>query len=93
MGSGHTLDEVLDMTFDQIQLSAYCITKVKIDFLNGLVEPIMGAMGVDYKPASTDQGNKPKKKKSKRASMSDEDKVTMENNKLLGLASMGIPVL
>lgn len=86
MGSGMSLDQILDMTFDQIQLSAMCIVKVKVEFLNSIVEPLMGAFGADYKPAST---SGPAKKTTKTT----EDKLTAEKNKLLGLASMGIPVL
>lgn len=91
MGSGLSLDQILDMTFDQIQLSAGSIVKVKVDFLNSIVEPLMGAFGADYKPASTDgPARSASKKKSK---MTDEDKKTAERNKLMGLAQMGIPVL
>jgi hypothetical protein len=91
MGSGMSLDAVLDMTFDQIQLSATCIVKVKVDFLNSIVEPLMGAFGAEYKPASTDGPAKSASKK--KSSMTDDEKKTAEKNKLMGLAQMGIPVL
>jgi len=86
MGSGMSLDQIMDMTFDQIQLSASCVVKVKVDFLNSIVEPLMGAFGAEYKPASTDGP-------AKKSKMTTEDKLTAEKNKLMGLASMGIPVL
>lgn len=86
-----SLDDVLDMTFDQIQLSAMCITKVKVDWLNSIVEPLMGAFGAEYKPAKSDGPARAASKK--RKNMSDEDKITAERNKLAGLASLGIPVM
>ena len=86
-----SLDQILDMTFDQIQLSAMCVTKVKIEFINSIAEPLMGAFGAEYKPASTDGPAKAASKK--KSKMTDEDRVTAEKNKLMGLAQMGIPVM
>jgi len=64
--------------------------KVKVEFLNSLIEPLMGAFGAEYKPATSDG---PAKSAAKKKATSKEDRVTAEKNKLLGLASMGIPVM
>ena len=90
MGSGLTLDEILNMTFDQIQMSAMCITKVKVEFLNSIAEPLMGALGAEYKPASSDDPKKARPKKKK--NLTDKDKIAREQAKLAGLRSLGIDV-
>ena len=85
------MDEVLDMTFDQIQIAASSITMVKVEWVNSLIEPLMGALGSEYKPASSSDG--PAKAAARRKNLSDEDRVSRETGKLAGLASLGIPVL
>ena len=45
MSSGQTLDSILDMSFDQIELAAKCIYKHKMDMINMVLEPVASAFG------------------------------------------------
>lgn len=40
-----TLDSILDMSFDQIELAARCVQKHKIDMINMVLEPVASAFG------------------------------------------------
>jgi hypothetical protein len=84
-GAGHNLDDILDMSFQQIALVSGCIVEVKVDALNAIVGPIMGGLGKEYKPAE-------KGKRKRSGEHSQKDRAQRDENKLLGLASLGIPV-
>ena len=75
------------MTFDQIAIMARCSVEVKVDWLNAVLQPIMGAFGAEYKPA---EGSK--KTREKRINRTVEDRKQEDGRKLTGLALAGIPI-
>ena len=80
MNSGYAIDEVLDLSFEQIKVIAECIIKHKVFMINAVAEPLSQAIG-----------GKPTKKANKRAfkDLSPEAKDAM---KLSKLRSMGFKV-
>tara|TARA_B000000557_G_C20534944_1_gene342268 strand:+ start:220 stop:498 length:279 start_codon:yes stop_codon:yes gene_type:complete len=89
MSTGLTLDSILDMSFEQIELAARCVQKNKIDTLNMVFEPIAAAFGVKKKSSHS-------KRKSvsstKNKTLSKEEKEAKYNHKLNQLALLGIGV-
>ena len=54
LNSGHDFDALIDQySFDQIGLLATAVMTHKVDLMNMVAEPLMAALGVGYKPAST----------------------------------------
>lgn len=45
LSSGHTLDQVLDLSFEHIEISARCIMRHKISMYEMVMEPIAAGLG------------------------------------------------
>ncbi len=77
VAAGYTLDQILDMSFDQIALAAECATLHRI----GVVEEVLG-------PLVTALGGKYKRGKIARPRTQEDRDAALLNQ----LAAMGIPV-
>lgn len=88
MSAGHTMDTILDMSFDQIELAAKCVYSHKIKMINMVLEPIAGAFGVKKSSKTAQKSisslrNKPETKEQVEAK---------EQHKLHQLGLLGIGV-
>lgn len=81
-----TLDNVMDLSFDQIHLSARCVMRHKMSMINTVFEPIAAAFG-DKKAKSKISK---KTEKQQKAKMSPEQKDAML---LMKAKQMGISVV
>ena len=90
LSAGHSLDSILDMTYDQIGFCARAITLNRVEMLNALLSPLAGASG----KAKTKGG--PKKAKSTEVpdlNAADTAKaLAEEERKYAALRAMGIAV-
>ena len=80
------LEDILDMTFDQIKLCAKCVYNHKVDMVTMVLEPIGAAFGSKKAKRSMARKEKNSKPKSKMS------KATEEDLKLAQLKSLGIDV-
>lgn len=84
--SGYTLDQVLDLSWDQIELSSRCIYRHKISMLEMIFEPISVALGGKKSKRKRKSSNN-SIRKNKNLSAEQKDAV------LLGkIRSLGIPI-
>ena len=88
MSAGYSLESILDMSFEQIELAAKCVYSHKIKMINMVLEPIAGAFG----------GKKSSKRRQKSISSQSgksrtkEDVEAREQHKLSQLSLLGIGV-
>jgi len=87
MSSGLTLESILDMTFDQIEFSAQCVYRHKIEMINMVFEPIAAAFGGKKAPKSVKN-----KVSSSRKDQKKDDKLAREHHKINQLRLLGIGV-
>ena len=87
MSTGMSLDQILDMTFQQIELSAKCVFQHKLKMITMVLEPIGAAFGA--KPNK----KKSNKYRSKTKPKTHDEKVRADNKKLAQIRSLGIPIL
>lgn len=87
MSTGMSLDQILGMTFQQIELSAKCVFKHKLKMITMVLEPIGAAFGA--KPNK----NKSNKYKAKAKPKTHDEKVVADQEKLKQIRSLGIPIL
>ena len=59
LASGHTLDNILDMSWDQIKITSRSILRHKVSMLNMILEPIANSLGTKYNKSKV---KKPKTK-------------------------------
>ena len=87
MSAGLTLDSILDMTFDQIEFSAQCVYRHKIEMINMVFEPIAAAFG-GKKPSR----NIKNKVSSSRKDGKKDDRLAREHHKINQLRLLGVGV-
>jgi Tfp pilus assembly protein PilP len=88
LSSGYTLDSILDMTFEQIELTARCVHKHKIDMINMVLEPVASAFGAKKSSRKGQKRVSSQKKKPR----TKEEQEAMEQHKLHQLSLLGIGV-
>jgi hypothetical protein len=55
LSAGHDFDRIIDRySFDQIGILAGSIMMHRVDMMNAIAKPLLGAMGVDYDDAKVD---------------------------------------
>ena len=80
------LEDILDMSFDQIKLCAKCVYNHKVDMVTMILEPIGAAFG-------SKKAKRSMAKKSRRSNPRvKKDKVAEEELKLAQLKSLGIDI-
>ena len=87
LSTGLTLDSILDMNFDQIELAAKCVYRHKIEMINTVLEPIAGAFGGKKSPKSI----KNKVSSTKKTETKDQG-LAKEQHKINQLRLLGIGV-
>ena len=80
------LEDILDMTFDQIKLCAKCVHKHKVDMVTMILEPIGAAFGSKKAKRSLN------KKQNKAKKNTNRDRAVEEEMKLAQLKSLGISI-
>lgn len=80
------LEDILDMTFDQIKLCSKCVYKHKVDMITMIMEPIGAAFGSKKAKRSMQSRNKKSTPKGKK------ERAAAEEMKLRQLRSMGIDI-
>ncbi len=60
--SGYTIDQVLDLSWNQIELSSRCIYRHKVSMLEMVFEPISIALGGKKSKRKINKNNKSKNK-------------------------------
>ena len=65
ISSGHRLDDILDLTWDQIHLAAESVVIHKTESLNMVLEPLIGMMGGKYKRGKVTKRQRRKQKDDK----------------------------
>lgn len=86
LNSGMLLEDILDMTFDQIKLCAKCVYNHKVDMVTMILEPIGAAFGSKKAKRSMAKKSRKHKPKHKR------DKAVEEELKFAQLNSLGIDI-
>jgi len=63
------MDQVLDLTWDQIGFASECVLMHKVSMINLVAEPVLGALGSKYKKSRISKDKKDKNEESKDAEM------------------------
>jgi hypothetical protein len=87
LASGHSLDQILDMSWDQIGLMGECILIHKYEMLNSLIEPVMVSMGGQYKSGKVNRNSKKHKTNKSKLTPKQREELLVHQ-----FASAGIPI-
>lgn len=86
-----TLDQILEMSFDEIDIAAELVAQVEVKRINMILEPIVTGIGGKWEPATSRPAtsSKKRKKNKSKSKMSPEER---DARILSQLAMLGIPV-
>ena len=81
--AGWTLDEVLDLTWDQLQACVYCMVSYKMEQINMVSEMATAMLGGKVKK---------KGKHGAKRELTQKEKANKEQALLQGISAMGFPI-
>lgn len=82
LASGHNIDDILDLSWDQIKICSRSILRHKISMLNMILEPLSNSLGSKY-----NKGKVKRKPKDTKLSKEQKDAERLRKLKQLGFLS------
>jgi hypothetical protein len=88
LSAGHTLDDILDMTWAQIHLSAESILLHKTEALNMVLEPVITILGGKFKKSKITKNNQGKNNRNTKMTPAQKEQMLIHQ-----FRAVGVPVI